>query len=607
MDLKNAEALSSVIKSLDFSATLSVEELKNLIHYSEGVAYDDKVQLMHLINSFSFYPAQDDAVVPFFFHSRFINGQSDTHRVVKFMDSNGIIRVAKRNVDIEYRSREDLVLERLIGVKGVPQLHDIRDDWFIMSYCYGIELSCLPREYFDLRRWLEIFEQTLCILSDVHERGVWHCDIRPQNILVRDDCVSLIDYDFAQIVSNIDFVTDASMADIKYMAPETLLYSKAQRTTDVFQLATVMFEALTGFHPFTLSESCHDVSWSEDSFIRYALCNLTQEPKFELLAMVTSDSTILAELKNIFEGMFLKDSIKRIGVDDAIGRIANLKCLLSSEAISYKHHTASSCEKYDLKCPMVLFPARMGIPHKGHIEYISRLIDLGFHVKISLQRSYTITEIDPLPKWIVMKIVARALLARGYKKEQFSFIFTPLFEKLIDMRLYFCLLVDDFSLVSAIASSNESVWELFPKHKIIDQEALFGDSSNKYEVKSWGRYIRKALSENDEDLFYRYFPLSRDDDFMTMRDISAITSKCNPVEFIGGAVYLDFSDFGIEQHARLSKYDNLYNVIAKVLKAESYDVYTRYSLFVINEETCMIDIADQIFDGKNLVLKVSKF
>ena len=459
-----------------------------------------------------------------------------------------------------------------------------------------------------LTRWLEIFEQTLCILSDVHERGVWHCDIRPQNILVRDDCVSLIDYDFAQIVSNIDFVTDASMADIKYMAPETLLYSKAQRTTDIFQLAIVMFEVLTGSHPFAIAESSNDgVSWSEDSFIRYALCNLTQEPKLELLTRVTSDSAILAELKNIFEVMFLKDSIKRIGVDDVIRRIASLKCLLSSEAISYKHHIVSSREKYDLKCPMVLFPARMGIPHKGHIEYISRLIDLGFHVKISLQRSYTITEADLLPKWIVMKIVARALLACGYKKEQFSFIFTPLFEKLIDMRLYFCLVMDDFSLVRAIASSNESVWELFPKHKIIDQEALFGDSSNKYEVKSWGRYIRKALSENDEDLFYRYFSLNRDDDFMTMQDISAIARKCNPVEFVGGAVYLDFSDFGIEQHVRLSKYDNLYNVIAKVLKAESHDMYARYSLFVINEETCMIDIADQIFDGKNLVLKVSKF
>jgi hypothetical protein len=142
----------------------------------------------------------------------------------------------------------------------------------------------------------------------------------------------------------------------------------------------------------------------------------------------------------------------------------------------------------------------MGVPHRGHIDYISRVLELGFHVRISLQRSYTITRRDPYPKWLVMKMVAQSLFDRGFGPDHFDFLFTPFYRTHPELQLHFAMMPGRDDVV-AIASGNPEVHALFPALPIIDQRVVFGVAGESYQTRSWGAQIRAAIRQGDQETF----------------------------------------------------------------------------------------------------------
>jgi len=150
----------------------------------------------------------------------------------------------------------------------------------------------------------------------------------------------------------------------------------------------------------------------------------------------------------------------------------------------------------------VLFPARMGIPHRGHIDFMARVMELGYPLVISLQCAYTVSVIDPLQKWLVMKVVAASLQARGFAPgDDFTFVFTPLFDTDERHRMHFALM-PGFQDVVAVASGNPDVHAMFGRTlPIIDQKAVFGTEGEPYEARSWGEELRAAVRNGDVAAF----------------------------------------------------------------------------------------------------------
>ncbi|MDP9068262.1 MAG: serine/threonine-protein kinase [Actinomycetota bacterium] len=111
----------------------------------------------------------------------------------------------------------------------------------------------------DPRRALSIFRQAASALDAAHESGMVHRDVKPQNILVipRNDSDSadrayLTDFGLVRPVASESSATRTGQVfgSIPYMAPEIIEGIPADGRADVYALACVVYESLTGSIPF---------------------------------------------------------------------------------------------------------------------------------------------------------------------------------------------------------------------------------------------------------------------------------------------------------------------------------------------------------------------
>nr|WP_276599446.1 serine/threonine protein kinase [Nannocystis sp. SCPEA4] len=103
-------------------------------------------------------------------------------------------------------------------------------------------------------RALELCGQTAEILHAVYaSTKAAHRDLKPSNIFVTDRGeVRILDYATAEleIVSSDSTRVDSALGSVDYRAPEQLEGAPTDERTDVFALAVVLFELVTGVLPF---------------------------------------------------------------------------------------------------------------------------------------------------------------------------------------------------------------------------------------------------------------------------------------------------------------------------------------------------------------------
>ncbi|MEM6108049.1 protein kinase [Mycobacterium sp. 050272] len=100
-------------------------------------------------------------------------------------------------------------------------------------------------------RAVAVVEQVAAALDTAHEVGLIHRDIKPSNILVSNrDFVYLIDFGLARTAADTALThTGHTMGTMAYMAPERFRGMTDHRA-DVYALACVLYECLTGHLPF---------------------------------------------------------------------------------------------------------------------------------------------------------------------------------------------------------------------------------------------------------------------------------------------------------------------------------------------------------------------
>ena len=110
---------------------------------------------------------------------------------------------------------------------------------------------------------LRIGNELLAGLRVVHDRGLVHCDVKPANVMLGPGPAKLIDFGIARSPHAAQD-GETSIGSLHFMSPEQLHGEALTPASDLFSLAVVLYEALTGRVPFA-GETPEQVSAAQAS------------------------------------------------------------------------------------------------------------------------------------------------------------------------------------------------------------------------------------------------------------------------------------------------------------------------------------------------------
>jgi len=143
---------------------------------------------------------------------------------------------------------------------------NIEDDYYylVMEYipeAKTLQVYCRPDSLLPLRDVASIIYNCAKALDYAHRQGIVHRDIKPSNIIqTRNREIKIADFSVA-LINRDDYMETqlgGLMGSPNYMSPEQITEGKIGSNTDIFSLGVVMFELLTGQHPFR-SESINTI------------------------------------------------------------------------------------------------------------------------------------------------------------------------------------------------------------------------------------------------------------------------------------------------------------------------------------------------------------
>lgn len=141
---------------------------------------------------------------------------------------------------------------------NVVDVYDVGESegrhFIVMEYVRGRTLKQLisQRGALDKKEAVDIMIQLTSAVQHAHENHIIHRDIKPQNVLVKDDgTVKITDFGIALAHDAVQLTqSDAVLGSAHYLAPETTRGEPATNQIDIYALGIVFYELLCGSVPF---------------------------------------------------------------------------------------------------------------------------------------------------------------------------------------------------------------------------------------------------------------------------------------------------------------------------------------------------------------------
>lgn len=210
---------------------------------------------------------------------------------------------------------EARVLAKFKSHPGVVSVRDYFEEndtaYIIMELLEGINLKQqIKKQLFTPDEIIDLLDPVLSALEQIHENGVIHRDISPDNIiLLKDGTAKLMDFGAARL-SNID--TDKSLSIVlkNGYAPEEQYRSRGKQGpwTDIYALCATIYKCITGITPDsslererfdelkTISELGIKISYTYEQTILKGL-SVHSEDRFQSVT----------ELKGAFKGEYFTE------------------------------------------------------------------------------------------------------------------------------------------------------------------------------------------------------------------------------------------------------------------------------------------------------------
>ena len=156
------------------------------------------------------------------------------------------------------RFRHELKTARMISHRNVCRMFDLGEEkgtYFItMEYIAGEDLKSFLRrsKQLALRTAISIAQQICEGLTEAHQLGVVHRDLKPGNIMIdKEGNARIMDFGIARSLAAKGMTGEAMIVGTpEYMSPEQVEGQEVDRRSDIYSLGVILYEMVTGTVPF---------------------------------------------------------------------------------------------------------------------------------------------------------------------------------------------------------------------------------------------------------------------------------------------------------------------------------------------------------------------
>jgi non-specific serine/threonine protein kinase/serine/threonine-protein kinase len=258
-------------------------------------------------------------------------------KVVRGLDSDHLRR----------RFREERQILASLDHPNIARLLDAgaTDDgllYIVMEYVEGTPLDryCEERRLSVLER-LALFRTVCAAVHYAHQHLVVHRDLKPGNILVASDgSPKLLDFGIAKLLSSEGTggttltATGIRLMTPAYASPEQVRGGTIATTSDVYALGVLLFELLTGRHPYRLTTG-------DPQELARAICEQEPEKPSVVMAATRPGHPLPGDLDTIVLKALQKEPARRYGSaeqfsEDVRRYLAGLPVLARKDTVAYR-------------------------------------------------------------------------------------------------------------------------------------------------------------------------------------------------------------------------------------------------------------------------------
>jgi TonB family protein len=197
------------------------------------------------------------------------------------------------------RFRREAQAAGVLNHPSIVSIFDVGENYLVMELLEGKTLQALLQEKgkLDPAEALRILTPVAEALDHAHKAGILHRDIKPANIMVLPDGrAKLMDFGVAHVETSVMTTAGQIFGSPSYMSPEQVSGNETDSRSDLYSLAVVAYEVLTGQRPFQ--------GTSLTSIIYKVMSEVPAPPR-------QWNSALPARYDEVFERALLKDPTKR--------------------------------------------------------------------------------------------------------------------------------------------------------------------------------------------------------------------------------------------------------------------------------------------------------
>lgn len=172
------------------------------------------------------------------------------------------IKVLRGNLSLEpvsvLRFQREANSASALTHPNIVEIYDVGEEnghhYIVMEYIRGRTLKQLiqQRGALEINEALAIMDQLISAVAEAHKNNIIHRDIKPQNVLIKDDgTVKITDFGIATVSDSLQLTqTDTVLGSVHYLAPELARGESATFQSDIYSLGICFYELLTGEVPY---------------------------------------------------------------------------------------------------------------------------------------------------------------------------------------------------------------------------------------------------------------------------------------------------------------------------------------------------------------------